>query len=76
LSETAPGDRPASRRVECNRHKWRRDEGGYQVGVRRRGAPSRGPSGAVADSLDEAKAAFRRVWDAHGQQRAEKLDYF
>jgi hypothetical protein len=24
------------------------------------------PSGGVADSLDEAKAAFRAAWDAHG----------
>jgi hypothetical protein len=26
--------------------------------------PSHGPSGGVADTLDEAKAAFRREWDA------------
>ena len=25
-----------------------------------------GPSGGVADSLDEAKAAFRAVWEAGG----------
>ena len=28
--------------------------------------PSHGPSGGVADTLDEAKAAFRLAWDAHG----------
>src|SRR6516164_674613 len=27
-------------------------------------APSHGPNGAVADSLDEAKAAFRAAWEA------------
>jgi len=27
-----------------------------------RASPSRGPSGGVADSLDEAKAAFRAAW--------------
>ena len=30
------------------------------------GAPSHGPDGGVADSLDEAKAAFRKAWEAHG----------
>jgi len=34
-----------------------------QIGMR---APSHGPNGGVADSLDEAKAAFREAWDAHG----------
>jgi hypothetical protein len=28
--------------------------------------PSYGPNGGVADSLDEAKTAFRRAWDARG----------
>jgi MFS family permease len=28
--------------------------------------PSHGPNGGVADSLGEAKAAFRAAWDAHG----------
>jgi hypothetical protein len=28
--------------------------------------PSHGPNGGVADSLDEAKAAFRAEWEAHG----------
>jgi hypothetical protein len=27
---------------------------------------SHGPNGGVTDSLDEAKAAFRATWDAHG----------
>jgi hypothetical protein len=26
-------------------------------------APSHGPNGGVADSLDEAKAAFRAAWE-------------
>ena len=29
-------------------------------------APSYGPNGGVADTLDEAKAAFRRTWDGYG----------
>ena len=29
-------------------------------------APSYGPNGGVADTLDQAKAAFRRTWDAYG----------
>jgi hypothetical protein len=29
-------------------------------------APTDGPSGGVVASLDEAKAAFRRAWDAQG----------
>ena len=36
LSETAPGDRPASRRAECDRHKWRHDERGLPGRFRRR----------------------------------------
>ena len=31
-SGTAPGDRPASRRAECDRHRWRRDAIVYLVG--------------------------------------------
>jgi hypothetical protein len=31
--------------------------------------PSHGPNGGVADSLDEAKAAFRAAWDACGTKR-------
>jgi hypothetical protein len=27
--------------------------------------PSHGPNGGMADSLDEAKAAFRAAWEAH-----------
>ena len=34
-----------------------------QIGIR---APSHGPNGGVADTLDEAKAAFRRTWDGYG----------
>ena len=34
-----------------------------QVGAR---APTYGPNGGVTDSLQEAMAAFRRAWDAHG----------
>jgi hypothetical protein len=30
-----------------------------QIGIR---APSHGPNGGAADSLDEAKAAFRAAW--------------
>jgi hypothetical protein len=30
-------------------------------------ARAHGPNCGVADSLDEAKAAFRRAWDAKGQ---------
>jgi hypothetical protein len=29
-------------------------------------APTDGPSGGICVSLDEAKAAFRAAWDAHG----------
>jgi hypothetical protein len=29
-------------------------------------APSYGPNGGVADTLDEAKVAFRRTWDGYG----------
>jgi YD repeat-containing protein len=29
-------------------------------------APTDGPTGGVAATLDEAKAAFRAAWDAHG----------
>jgi hypothetical protein len=28
--------------------------------------PMDGPSGGISTSLDEAKAAFQRAWDAHG----------
>jgi hypothetical protein len=28
--------------------------------------PSYGPNGGVTDTLDEAKAAFRRAWDGYG----------
>ena len=28
--------------------------------------PRHGPNGGVANTLDEAKTAFRRAWDAHG----------
>ena len=34
-----------------------------QIDIR---APSYGPNGGVADTLDEAKAAFRRSWDGYG----------
>ena len=34
-----------------------------QISIR---APSHGPNGGVADTLDEAKAAFRRTWDGYG----------
>jgi hypothetical protein len=33
---TAPGDRPACRRVECDPHRWRRDDRGLPGRVRRR----------------------------------------
>ena len=36
-----------------------------------RRSPSHGPSGGVADSLDEAKAVFRAAWDA--QERAHSV---
>jgi hypothetical protein len=29
-------------------------------------APTHGPNRGVADSLDEAKAALRAEWEAHG----------
>jgi hypothetical protein len=32
----------------------------------RAAGPTHSPSGGVADSLDEAKEAFRAAWDAHG----------
>jgi hypothetical protein len=32
-----------------------------QTGMR---APTHGPNGGVADSLDEAKEAFKTAWDA------------
>ena len=35
-SGTAPGDRPASRRAECDRHKWRHDEASLPGRVRRK----------------------------------------
>src|SRR5262249_33671953 len=38
LSETAPGDRPASRRVECDPHRRPHDERGLPGGLRRRAA--------------------------------------
>src|SRR5215472_2762487 len=34
-----------------------------QIGLR---APSYGPNGGVADTFKDAKAAFRRTWDAYG----------
>jgi hypothetical protein len=34
-----------------------------QIGIR---APSYGPNGGVADTLDEAKTAFRQTWDGYG----------
>jgi hypothetical protein len=34
------------------------------IGLR---VPTHGPNGGVADSLDEAKAAFRRAWEAAGE---------
>ena len=37
--------------------------------MKRRGLrlPTHGPNGGVADSLDEAKAAFRAAWEAGGR---------
>jgi hypothetical protein len=35
------------------------------LGLIARRAPTHGPNGGVADSLDEAKAAFRAAWEAH-----------
>ena len=46
-------------RMKADRELWR----WMTPGLR---APSHGPSGGVADSPDEAKAAFRAAWDAHG----------
>jgi hypothetical protein len=34
-----------------------------QIGIR---APSYGPNGGVADTFEDAKAAFRRSWDGYG----------
>jgi hypothetical protein len=34
-----------------------------QIGIR---APSHGPNGGAAGTLDEAKAAFRRTWNGYG----------
>jgi hypothetical protein len=34
-----------------------------QIGIR---APSYGPNGGVADTFEDAKAAFRRTWEAYG----------
>jgi hypothetical protein len=34
-----------------------------QIGI---WAPSYGPNGGVADTFEEAKAAFRRTWEAYG----------
>ena len=41
--------------VQPGRELWQRT----QIELR---APSYGPNGGVADSLDEAKAAFRAAW--------------
>jgi hypothetical protein len=38
-----------------------------QIGIR---APSYGPNGGVADTLDEAKTAFRQTWDGYGEFEA------
>jgi hypothetical protein len=46
-------------RMKADRELWR-----WMIpGLR---APTDGPSGGVADSLDEAKAAFPAVWKAAG----------
>jgi hypothetical protein len=34
-----------------------------QIGI---GAPSYGPNGGVADTFEDAKAAFHRSWDGYG----------
>jgi hypothetical protein len=34
-------------------------------------APTHGPNGGIADSLDEAKAAFRRAWERAGQTKGQ-----
>ena len=34
-----------------------------QIDIR---APTYGPNGRIADTRDEAGAAFRRTWEAHG----------
>jgi hypothetical protein len=34
-----------------------------QIDIR---APSYGPNGGVADTFEDAKAAFRRTWDGYG----------
>jgi hypothetical protein len=34
-----------------------------QIGIR---APSYGPNGGVADTFEDAKAAFGRTWDGYG----------
>jgi hypothetical protein len=34
-----------------------------------RGTPAHGPNSGVADSLDEAKAAFRAAWGAYRRKR-------
>jgi hypothetical protein len=43
-----------------------------QIGIR---APSYGPNGGVANTLDEAKTAFRQTWDgsAHLKRRVGAL---
>src|SRR6516165_483427 len=70
LSETVPGDRPASRRAECDRHRRRRDE---------RGLPRRsvGEQTAVSDKLIEhaRKTALARPTPAEGQCEFAELLY-
>jgi hypothetical protein len=38
-----------------------------------RPAPVHGPNGGVADSLDEAKAAFRAAWDAPWRRKQKSV---
>jgi hypothetical protein len=65
--ETAPGDRPASRRVECDRDKWRRHEWCLPDRLRRR-ANHRlsGRNRALSATADQARRS-RTGWKKSGQ---------
>jgi hypothetical protein len=58
------GAKSAARMNSTARETWQ----WTQIGER---APTHGPNGGNADSLDEAKAAFRQAWERAGQTKGQ-----
>jgi hypothetical protein len=62
------------RSIHC--HDYGVSQNWFKSGLR---APSHGPDGGVADSLDKAQAAFRAAWDALSDRntgRRQQMDIF